>query len=174
MYMTVEDVRAKVAARFAETLGNESLGKKLEIVLWNYVLKSCQADQYPLEWSGALTKSVRERYTTRAIGLDIYNLRTNETLRAKIISGELPLKKFISMNAFEMNPELWDPIFERKAAKALRQQARVDPDTMPDGLLECRRCRSKKTTYFQMQTRSADEPSTIFAHCLRCDNRWKQ
>jgi hypothetical protein len=27
--------------------------------------------------------------------------------------------------------------------------------------------------YYQMQTRSADEPMTTFVSCLNCNNRWK-
>ena len=169
-----EAVRAKVAARFAETFNDASLAKKLEIVLWNHTLKKCQADHVPLEWTSTFARSFRERYTSRALGLDLYNLKINESLRSQLQSGELPLKKFVAMTPYEMKPALWEPIFEKIAAKNLRNQSRVDPDTMPDGLLECRKCKSKKTTYFQMQTRSADEPMTVFASCLKCGNRWKQ
>jgi transcription elongation factor S-II len=28
-------------------------------------------------------------------------------------------------------------------------------------------------TYYQLQTRSADEPMTTFVTCVNCDNRWK-
>ncbi len=38
---------------------------------------------------------------------------------------------------------------------------------------KCKRCKSRKTTYYEMQTRSADEPMTIFITCLTCGNRWK-
>lgn len=31
----------------------------------------------------------------------------------------------------------------------------------------------RKTTYYQMQTRSADEPMTTFVTCVNCGNRWK-
>ena len=41
------------------------------------------------------------------------------------------------------------------------------------GLFRCGRCKSYKTTYYQMQTRSADEPMTVFITCHACDNRWK-
>ncbi|ORX66255.1 transcription elongation factor [Linderina pennispora] len=37
----------------------------------------------------------------------------------------------------------------------------------------CGRCKSRKCTYYQMQTRSADEPMTTFVTCTNCNNRWK-
>ena len=43
----------------------------------------------------------------------------------------------------------------------------------PDGAYTCRGCKSKKTQYTCMQTRSADEPMTIFVACLKCGRRWK-
>ncbi|XP_026190023.1 transcription elongation factor S-II [Cyclospora cayetanensis] len=41
------------------------------------------------------------------------------------------------------------------------------------GQFPCFRCRTNKTVYFQMQTRSSDEPMTTFVTCLECGNRWK-
>lgn len=41
------------------------------------------------------------------------------------------------------------------------------------GLFKCGRCKSVKTTYYQMQTRSADEPMTTYVTCKGCGNRWK-
>ena len=38
---------------------------------------------------------------------------------------------------------------------------------------QCGKCRQRKCTYFQMQTRSADEPMTTFVTCVACGNRWK-
>ena len=42
-----------------------------------------------------------------------------------------------------------------------------------DGIFQCRKCGSKKTTYYSLQTRSADEPMTNFITCVTCKNRWK-
>lgn len=41
------------------------------------------------------------------------------------------------------------------------------------GMFKCGKCKSMKTTYYQMQTRSADEPMTTFVTCTVCSNRWK-
>jgi DNA-directed RNA polymerase subunit M/transcription elongation factor TFIIS len=42
-----------------------------------------------------------------------------------------------------------------------------------NGLFKCGKCKSVKTTYYQMQTRSADEPMTTYVTCKNCGNRWK-
>lgn len=48
-----------------------------------------------------------------------------------------------------------------------------DDDVPTDGLFKCPKCRNKKTTYYSVQTRSADEPMTNFITCLTCSHRWK-
>ena len=37
----------------------------------------------------------------------------------------------------------------------------------------CRKCKKNLCTYYQLQTRSADEPMTTFVTCLSCGNNWK-
>ena len=38
---------------------------------------------------------------------------------------------------------------------------------------KCYKCKKRICTYYQLQTRSADEPMTTFVTCLSCGNRWK-
>ena len=41
------------------------------------------------------------------------------------------------------------------------------------GIYKCRNCKSFRTSKFQMQIRSADEPMTTFVTCNDCGNQWK-
>ena len=41
-----------------------------------------------------------------------------------------------------------------------------------EGFLTCRTCKGTKVDVDQMQTRSADEPMTLFALCTECGTRW--
>lgn len=41
------------------------------------------------------------------------------------------------------------------------------------GEFTCRKCKGTKTSHYAMQTRSSDEPMTIFVCCLTCGNRWR-
>lgn len=165
-------VRRKVADMMTDLLG-APLGKNLEIVLWNHTIRTCQAKHVPVQWDDSFGVTFRELYTQKAIGLCLYNLKTNTALRNQVVSGEIPLKKFITMTPYEMDPERWAPVFERAAYKALRKQLTVDVDSAPDGAFTCSKCKSKKTTFYEMQTRSADEPMTCFVQCLACGSRWK-
>jgi len=38
---------------------------------------------------------------------------------------------------------------------------------------KCGKCKQRKCKYYQLQTRSADEPMTTFVTCVNCGNRWK-
>jgi DNA-directed RNA polymerase subunit M/transcription elongation factor TFIIS len=41
-----------------------------------------------------------------------------------------------------------------------------------EGFLKCNKCQSKEVDVEQKQTRSADEPMTLFALCTKCGTRW--
>ena len=38
----------------------------------------------------------------------------------------------------------------------------------------CPKCNARKTWYYQVQTRSADEGMTVFITCAVCDHHWKE
>lgn len=49
----------------------------------------------------------------------------------------------------------------------------INDKDVDDGVFQCKKCGSRKTTYYSLQTRSADEPMTNFITCINCKNRWK-
>lgn len=169
-YPEVQGVRAKVVARFERALDDATLARHLEVCLWNWTISTCIRDRIPRYWEN---RRFRYRYTTRAQSL-AFNLRhpANPGLGDRVRARELPLKKFASMLPHEMFPALYEPIYERLAARELRKMA-VSHDDAPDGAYTCRACKSKKTQYTCLQTRSADEPMSIYVACLKCGKRWK-
>jgi hypothetical protein len=44
---------------------------------------------------------------------------------------------------------------------------------LPDAGTQCGRCRSRDIKFEMLQTRSADEPMSIFCTCDRCGKRWR-
>lgn len=73
------------------------------------------------------------------------------------------------MSAEEMYPELWS----RYKASDIEAYKTIDPNSVPDGIYKCGKCKSYKTTYTEVFQRSIDEPSTKRIFCVKCHNRWK-
>ena len=65
----------------------------------------------------------------------------------------------------------WAPLIELKS-KRDKHKFEVNMAAATD-TFTCRKCKGKNCTYYLQQTRSADEPMTIFVQCLDCGTRWK-
>ena len=82
-------------------------------------------------------------------------------------------KKIIKdfFNSTEMNRDKWQKLIEEKIKR--NKNLTSDDMTAATDEFKCYRCKKRKCTYYQLQTRSADEPMTTFVTCLNCGNRWK-
>ena len=49
----------------------------------------------------------------------------------------------------------------------------VDKDVVKKDVVRCRRCKSTDVAWKQVQTRSADEPMSIFYECKSCGSKWR-
>lgn len=83
--------------------------------------------------------------------------KKNPDLRASIVSGEIDGKSLWSMSVQDLASA------EKKAEMAaLSKQALFDaqgaaPKKSETDMFQCGKCKAKRATYYQMQTRSADE-----------------
>jgi len=48
------------------------------------------------------------------------------------------------------------------------------PIEMGEGVLQCKKCNSRKVMSYQVQARSADEPMTTIATCTNCKAQWTE
>jgi transcription elongation factor S-II len=81
-------------------------------------------------------------------------------------NGEISPQSLAFMTHQEMNPDRWRILIDQKMkrdANKFTDNIRASTD-----MFTCKKCKSKRTTYYELQTRSADEPATIFVTCLDC------
>lgn len=81
--------------------------------------------------------------------------------------------------AFKSRIQLLPEFYGNKAKEILKRAEAedadiIDPEKMEDGFYECKKCGKRKTKHQEMQTRSADEPMTIFVICYLCHITWKE
>lgn len=76
---------------------------------------------------------------------------------------------------------LGTPAAERREACLVQEQEHIKrgqiganaPGEGHKGRFCCSKCSSWRTDYYQLQTRSADEPMTTFVTCYHCNHRWR-
>jgi len=96
----------------------------------------------------------------------------NQGLRNVLFTGDLPVTKLIEMS----HEELANPVLQEKRRKLKEHQIQARQDHKAQAsctLFVCHKCGKNQTTYFQLQTRSADEPMTTFVTCVACGNHWR-
>jgi len=102
------------------------------------------------------------------------NLQRSPNLKNDIVAKKLKTKDVVEMKPYEMHPGgPYDKMMGDRIHKELRKEALAKEVKNQDGFFVCARCKTKKTTYYQLQTRSADEPMTTFVSCLNCGKNWK-
>jgi len=118
--------------------------------------------------------SVNDAYKTKMRSL-FQNLKakSNPALRKRVLSGDIPPKKFVVMTHDEMKSDERRLEDEKLEAENLNQAMVAQVEKSISKEFQCSKCREKMVSYSQAQTRSADEPMTTFCECMNCGNRWK-
>lgn len=112
------------------------------------------------------------RNKLRTLTMNLRN-KKNPDLRANLLTGSLKPGKFIKMSPSEMAPEALRQEMEKLHKQNLFDAQGATEKRAVTDRFTCGKCKHKKVSYYQMQTRSADEPLTTFCTCENCGNRWK-
>ena len=140
--------------RIQEMFGSE----ELEIAILNKCIADAQRWFIDIDWG---TPAFLEMVRNRAISL--YGSRNLlETMSAE---------EFVNTSEVDRHPDRW---MDKLRQTAERDKALYSRKTTASMQMYCSACKKKTNCdYYQMQTRSADEPMTTFVTCLECDKRWK-
>lgn len=99
-----------------------------------------------------------------------FNLESDYLIEI-VNSKKIKIHEIAFMTHQEMRPSKWKKLIDDKK---IRDENKYTPkiEASTDNFT-CWKCKSKKCTYYQLQTRSADEPMTTFVTCLSCGQRWR-
>ncbi|XP_012487115.1 transcription elongation factor TFIIS [Gossypium raimondii] len=113
-----------------------------------------------------------QKFKYRSIMFNIKDPK-NPDLRRKVLLGEVKPERLITMTPEEMASDERQRENKEIKDKALFDCERGGAPKATTDQFKCGRCGQRKTTYYQMQTRSADEPMTTYVTCVNCNNHWK-
>tara|TARA_Y100001933_G_C18873267_1_gene510911 strand:- start:256 stop:789 length:534 start_codon:yes stop_codon:yes gene_type:complete len=165
-----ENIRDKLVEKMKVTKFPESLLKSvstnLEKGIYNFTIQKANERQVVKKWENSYFVEIYLD-KLKTIYLNIMDIE----VRRKLFSKNYKPHEIVFMEHYEMAPKKWTTLLE---AKKKRDEHIFCPKiTATTDDFTCYKCKSKKCTYYQMQTRSADEPMTTFVSCLDCGNRWR-
>ena len=163
-----QKIRIHLAKQIESDAGGvikEKLATNLEKAIFNYALQEATRKKIIKKWENPYFSQL---YTDRLCTI-FRNL--TQSIRLALQSGELTPQQFAFMTHQEMNPDRWATLLQQKSKReASRFDTKIEAST---DMYTCKKCRSKKCTYYELQTRSADEPATIFVTCLDCGKHFR-
>lgn len=108
------------------------------------------------------------------INLDPDSYVGNKNLIHRLFNNEFSCEYLVSkMTSEEMFPEAYASYYEeQRKEKQIEEKYKTQMQNIT-GAFKCGKCKTWKTTYYQLQLRACDEPAHTFVTCLNCDNRWK-
>ena len=158
--------RSKIVKNIDNIVKNIRMSSNIEKSVFNASLKQANKVKVIKKWEN---RNFVEIYVL--ILKKIYlNLKNDKVLK-KIKNKEISVYNIGEMTHIEINPEIWDELIEnKKKVDANKFNGNITATT---DNFTCYKCKSQKCSYYQLQTRSADEPMTTYVDCLNCGNRWK-
>ena len=160
-----------IAARCGFLNAEEQLD--LERGIFNHSLEEAKRRNARRVWENPEFSAVYDICSRRVVSnLDNKSYVDNGRLLTRLREKEFQPHDIPFMSYSDLYPEMWGNYIEL-AIKREAKMLEVDKSMATD-MFRCGRCGKRECTYYEMQTRSADEPMTQFIRCLNCGKQWKQ
>jgi DNA-directed RNA polymerase subunit M/transcription elongation factor TFIIS len=167
-------IRDKVIENFTELFESKDLATQFESEVLRSINSLAIKEGIEVDWGNRVFWNL---YRNKAISLyenlkgENSYVQNKENWLEKLKSNSLTICQFVEMNAFDMCPSRWKATIENIIETEKKLYSKNDSASI---FMWCSSCKKKsKCDYYQMQTRSADEPMTTFVTCLECDKQWK-
>jgi transcription elongation factor S-II len=166
------EIRIENIGIFSKLL-DEGTSKIIEESIYNYTKHMSKKRNILPLWSNDVFKKI---YINKSISLytniDKSSYINNDSLIDKINKKQINIENIAFMSFQELFPKHWKEMLDEKYKREKlmyedKQEAMTDQ-------FKCGRCKQRKCTYYELQTRSADEGMTIFITCITCGHRWRQ
>jgi DNA-directed RNA polymerase subunit M/transcription elongation factor TFIIS len=153
--------RKYIVQEFDKFINCLSISMQIEKGLFEFSLnyiKTCL-----LEWTD-FKAIYMDKFFEICENLDMDNKKiNNRTLLPSLLNGTIAAQTVPFLKMYQLHPLQWKHIIDKNNLRDLTLYTVNTTDEM-----KCGRCGERKHTYYITQTRSADEPATVFYTCINC------
>jgi DNA-directed RNA polymerase subunit M/transcription elongation factor TFIIS len=161
-----EQFRKNIREKLTVFFEKEKDAINLEKGVHNWALKEATNKKVVKKWDNPFFVQIYIDHLR-----SIYMNLKNENLIKMVKNGEIKSQDIAFMTHQEFCPEKWEELIK---AKGIRDKNKFEQklEAMTDRYT-CRKCKSKRCSYYQLQVRSSDEGITTYVACLDCGQRMK-
>lgn len=162
-----EQFRLNIRKKLSKFFNEEVNSINLEKGVFNWSIKESNNKKVIKKWDNPFFVQIYIDHLR-----SVYINLQNQHLIDMVNNGEIKAHEIAFMTHQEMQPKKWEELIK---AKSIRDKNKFEQEleAMTDRFT-CRKCFSKKCSYYALQTRSADEPMTLYITCLNCGARMKK
>jgi transcription elongation factor S-II len=164
--------RENIISKIKNIVKSENISKKIERSIFNFAIKESKEKKVIRKWENQNFCLI---YVDRFKCL-YFNLNSKSYVKNRHFLKKVKIKKYSKeelskLTHRDMKPTLWNELVKKKIK---RDEHLVKGEILSStDEFKCFKCFKRKCSYYQLQTRSADEPMTTFVTCLECGNRWR-
>ena len=164
--------RSNVRDKIDLILCNKCNSTNIEKGIFNFTVEEAKRKKIVRKWDNSHFASIYI-YRLKTV---LVNIKNNQELLERLNDKSIKAHEIAFMTHQEMQPEKWKDLIKAKKKRDKNKYANNVVATTDN--FTCFKCLANKKdgnkcTYFQLQTRSADEPMTTFVTCLDCGAHWK-
>ena len=168
-----DTLRNKSVTLINKYLNDNHKSRLIEKSIYNNMINISKKKHIRRNWKNPYFKSLYiSKIRSICTNINNQSYLNNTQFKNRIINDDINCENISQLSPYDIFPENWQKLIDQKIRKE-KLKYELKPEAMTD-MFKCNRCGSRSCTYYEVQTRSADEPMTQFITCLDCNNHWKQ
>ncbi len=170
--MSESSYRENIIEKFNSVIEDSRISSELENSIFLWTSDELVRKGEVVENTSDIFKKL---YMNKCIQI-YHNINPNSSIKnisflQRIKNGSLEITRVPFMSPLEIFPEHWEKLQEKQ--KATDELLYLKKPEAATDEFKCSKCKERRCTYYELQTRSIDEPMTKFVRCLVCDHRWR-
>jgi transcription elongation factor S-II len=159
-------LRNNIINKINSIIQNDNFSKNIEKGIFNFTITDATSKKLVKKWNNVYFVEI---YLARVRSI-INNLKSSKYLFDLLLQKKIKPHEIAFLTHYEMSPNNWEKLIKEKQE---RDKSLYETKEVGNSEFKCGKCKQNNCTYYQLQTRSADEPMTTFVNCLNCGNRWR-
>ena len=166
-------IKTKIMPYYDGNIDNiDKIVEDLERGIYNWTIEFADEKRLVKNWKNSIfLKMYNEKARSVISNIDPTSYIQNTTLITRLKENEFLPHEIPFMKPEHLYPDIWKDTVEDYLK--MFEYAYQDKKVAITDLFRCSRCRKSVCSYYSMQTRSSDEPETIFVRCCNCGYQFR-